>query len=50
MIIDAVGLKGRDDHSPSETADLRTLPMQTKRAAVLLRGSREVARPGVVEK
>jgi glutamate carboxypeptidase len=36
MIIDAVGMKGRDDHSPSETADLRTLPMQTKRAAVLL--------------
>lgn len=36
MIIDAVGLKGHDDHSPSETADLRTLPAQTKRAAVLL--------------
>ena len=36
MIIDAVGLKGSDDHSPSETADLRTLPVQTKRAAVLL--------------
>jgi len=36
MIIDAVGMKGRDDHSPSETADLRTLPTQTKRAAVLL--------------
>ena len=36
MIIDAVGLKGRDDHSPQETADLRTLPIQTKRAAVLI--------------
>jgi len=36
MIIDAVGMKGRDDHSPSETGDLRTLPTQTKRAAVLL--------------
>src|SRR4029453_3273883 len=36
MIIDAVGMKGRDDHSPSETADLRTLPIQTKRAAGLL--------------
>lgn len=36
MIIDAVGMKGRDDHSPSETADLATLPIQTKRAAVLL--------------
>ena len=36
MIIDAVGLKGRNDHSPLETADLRTLPIQTKRAALLL--------------
>jgi len=36
MIIDAVGLKGHDDHTPGETADLSTLPMQTKRAAILL--------------
>jgi len=36
MIIDAVGLKGHDDHTPGETADLSTLPIQTKRAAVLL--------------
>lgn len=35
-VIDAIGLKGHDDHSPNETADLRTLPIQTKRAAVLL--------------
>jgi glutamate carboxypeptidase len=35
-IIDAAGLKGHDDHSPAETADLSTLPVQTKRAAVLL--------------
>jgi glutamate carboxypeptidase len=35
-VIDAIGLKGHDDHSPGETADLRTLPIQTKRAAVLL--------------
>jgi hypothetical protein len=35
MIIDAIGLKGRDDHSPSETADLRSLAIQAKRAAVL---------------
>ena len=35
-IIDAVGMKGHDDHSPSETGDLRQLPVQTKRAAVLL--------------
>ena len=36
MIIDAAGLKGHDDHSPGETADLTTLPVQIKRAAVLL--------------
>jgi glutamate carboxypeptidase len=36
MILDAAGLKGRDDHTPGETADLTTLPVQTKRAAVLL--------------
>ncbi len=35
-VLDAVGLKGRDDHSPNETADLTTLSMQAKRAAVLL--------------
>jgi glutamate carboxypeptidase len=36
MIIDGVGLMGHDDHTPGETADLTTLPSQTKRAAVLL--------------
>jgi glutamate carboxypeptidase len=36
MIIDAIGLKGTDDHSPKETADLRTLPMQAKRAALVM--------------
>jgi glutamate carboxypeptidase len=36
MIIDAAGLKGHDDHTPGETADLATLPVQTKRAAVLI--------------
>jgi glutamate carboxypeptidase len=35
-IIDGIGLMGHDDHSPSETADLSTLPGQTKRAALLL--------------
>ena len=35
MIIDGVGLMGHDDHTPGETADLRTLASQTKRAAVL---------------
>jgi glutamate carboxypeptidase len=42
MIIDAAGLKGHDDHSTAETADLSTLPVQSKRAAVLLN---RLARP-----
>ncbi len=36
MIIDGVGLMGHDDHTVKETADLTTLPSQTKRMAVLL--------------
>ena len=36
MIVDAAGLSGHDDHTEKETADLRMLPVQTKRAAVLL--------------
>jgi glutamate carboxypeptidase len=36
MIIDGIGLSGHDDHSAKETADLRMLPAQTKRAALLL--------------
>ena len=35
-IIDGVGLMGRNDHTAMETADLTTLPSQTKRMAVLL--------------
>ena len=35
-IIDGVGLMGRDDHTVRETADLTTLPSQTKRMALLL--------------
>ena len=35
-IIDGVGLMGHDDHTAGETADLTTLPSQTKRAAILL--------------
>jgi glutamate carboxypeptidase len=35
-ILDGIGLMGHDDHSPQETADLTTLPSQTKRAAILL--------------
>jgi len=36
MILDGVGLMGHDDHTPSETADLSTLPSQTKRAAITI--------------
>lgn len=36
MVIDGVGLSGHDDHSEKETADLRMLPVQTERAALLL--------------
>jgi glutamate carboxypeptidase len=32
-VIDGVGLSGTDDHTAKETADLRMLPVQTKRAA-----------------
>jgi glutamate carboxypeptidase len=35
-ILDGIGLMGHDDHSPAETADLTTLPSQTRRAAILL--------------
>jgi glutamate carboxypeptidase len=36
MVIDGIGLSGRDDHTANETADLSTLPSQTRRAALLL--------------
>jgi len=36
MSIDALGLSGSDDHTEKETADLRTLPVKTKRTAVFL--------------
>jgi glutamate carboxypeptidase len=36
MIIDGIGLSGRDGHTANETADLSKLPSQTKRAALLL--------------
>jgi glutamate carboxypeptidase len=36
MAIDGLGLAGWDDHTVKETADLSSLPMLTKRAAVLL--------------
>lgn len=36
MAIDGLGLKGRADHTVEETADLTMLPVQAKRAALLL--------------
>lgn len=36
MAIDGLGLSGHDDHTEKEAADLRMLPVQTKRAAVLM--------------
>jgi glutamate carboxypeptidase len=36
LIMDGIGLMGTDDHTAKETADLDTLPSQTKRAAVFL--------------
>ena len=36
MAIDALGLSGHDDHTEKETADLRMLPVVTKRVAVLM--------------
>jgi glutamate carboxypeptidase len=36
LLLDGIGLMGTDDHTPKETADLNTLPSQTKRAAVFL--------------
>ena len=36
MIIDGIGLSGRNGHTVNETADLPMLPAQTKRAAFVL--------------
>ena len=36
MIIDGIGLSGHDDHTDKETADLRMLAPQTKRAALVM--------------
>jgi glutamate carboxypeptidase len=45
MALDGLGLKGPGDHTVAETADLRMLPVQAKRAALLL--ARLAARPPV---
>jgi glutamate carboxypeptidase len=43
MAIDGLGMKGRDNHANGETADLKSLSVQAKRAAILL--SRLAKRP-----
>jgi glutamate carboxypeptidase len=45
MIIDGVGLAGHDDHSPQETADLRSLSVRAKRAALTLYRLSQAAPP-----
>jgi len=46
MALDGIGLSGADDHTDKETADLRMLPAQTKRAAVLVyRLTRRLSKP-----
>jgi len=44
MAIDGLGLCGTDDHTDRETADMTTLPSQTKRAAVLIHRLGKLAR------
>jgi glutamate carboxypeptidase len=36
MAIDGIGLLGHGNHTADEVADLRTLPIQSQRLAVLL--------------
>jgi glutamate carboxypeptidase len=51
MIIDAAGMKGKDGHTVGETADLSALPIQAKRAAVLIsRLARGVKPPAFQER
>jgi glutamate carboxypeptidase len=45
MALDGLGLMGIGGHTVEETADLATLPSQTKRAAVLMYRLRERNRP-----
>ena len=47
MSIDALGLSGHDDHTDKETAELRMLPVKTKRTAVLLLRLSNVLEPAL---
>jgi glutamate carboxypeptidase len=44
-LIDGLGLMGGNDHSDREYADLRTLPTQTKKAAILISRLANIPRP-----
>jgi len=48
MAIDGLGLMGSGGHTVQESADIRTLGQQTKRAALLLHrlGKMDANRPG----
>ena len=48
MVLDGIGLMGHSDHTPQETADLATLPSQTKRAALLLHRLGQGARRAII--
>jgi glutamate carboxypeptidase len=45
MALDGLGLMGKGGHTEQETADLTTLPSQTKRAAVLMYRLRDLDIP-----
>lgn len=47
MALDGLGLMGEGGHTVKETADLETMPSQTKRAAVLMYRLREVDSPAI---
>ncbi|MGH8168755.1 MAG: M20/M25/M40 family metallo-hydrolase, partial [Woeseiaceae bacterium] len=46
MALDGIGLMGEGGHTVQETADLATLPSQTKRAALLMYRLRDLDIPG----
>ena len=46
MALDGIGLMGEGGHTVQETADLTTLPSQTKRAALLMYRLRDLDLPG----
>lgn len=47
MALDGIGLMGTGGHTVEETADLTTLPSQTKRAALLMYRLRNIDVPGI---